>query len=101
MLSGVTQPTISMIETGKATPHATTRRKLEKVLRRRINWLPTKDQRVFRPTGQGTAWERAEQEFRRALSSINTLNKDEQKEFLRIANLYLKELQTNLKEETR
>jgi len=98
VLSGVTQPTISMIETGKATPHATTRRKLEKVLGRRINWLPTKDQRVLRPTGKGTPWEFAEKEFRRALASINLLNKDQQKDFIKTAKRYLKELQINLKE---
>jgi len=89
VLSGVTQPTISNIEMGKACPNATTRGKLEKVLGRHINWLHVKGQRVFRQSGKGTSWAGAEQEFRRALSSINLLNKDEQKEFLRIANLYL------------
>lgn len=98
-ISGVAQATISLVERGLTSPNASTRRKLEKVLGRRISWFHTKGQRVFRPTGKGAPLQQAEGELRRALYSINLLTKDEQREFLKIAKKYLKELAKGLNEQ--
>lgn len=94
--AGIHQPTLSLIENGQASPQAETRKDLERALGVRINWLATKGLRAYRQ-GQMSTWEAVEQSYRKALYGINSLQKDERIEFLKLARRYLKEFEEELK----
>ncbi len=95
-ITGLTQVTVSLIETGKVAPQAATRRRIEKALGVRVNWLQTKGLRSFRD-GQMSTWEYVEQTFRKALLEVKGLSRSEQKEFLKLAKQYLKEFEGGIK----
>ena len=80
--------TISALELGNKSPRAEVRRKIEKALKRRVDWLSTIGIDT-RKNGEMVAWEAVEQRFREALSEIRGLQSGEQKEFLQVAHHYL------------
>ncbi len=88
--TGLTQGTLSLIETGKATPQADTRRRIERALGCRVNWLTTMGL-LTRREGQLSSWEHVEQTFRNALHEMNGLRTAELMEFLDLAEEYLAE----------
>lgn len=97
-LSGLTQIAISNIETGKASPNASTRRALEKALGGiHIDWLSGKGVRRF----HNQPWEALEGRLRKLLYDVNFLSHVEQAQFLKVARKYLRDikkgLQINLK----
>lgn len=93
--SGVGEITISLLENRKTTAQNETRRKLERVLGQRINWLATRGLGAYR-SGEMTSWELVEQNFRKALFNIKSLQKKERAEFLKLAKLYLKEFEKEI-----
>jgi len=80
--------TISQIELGNVAPKAEVRRKIEKALGERVDWLTTRGLRTNIPN-KATSWELVEQNFRGALYMINSLQRDEIEEFFEVAQHYL------------
>jgi len=95
--AGVTDVTISTLENGKSAARNDTRRRIEMALGVRVNWLKTKGLRTYQQ-GEMTSWESVEQDFRKTLYGINSLQKDERVEFIKLAREYLAEFKEDLKE---
>jgi transcriptional regulator with XRE-family HTH domain len=95
--AGVTDVTISTLENGKSTARDDTRRRIEIALGVRVNWLKTKGLQTYQQ-GEMTSWESVEQDFRKTLYGINSLQKDERVEFMKLAKEYLAEFREDLKE---
>lgn len=90
--SGVSEIAISLLENKKTVAQNGTRRKLEKALGVRVNWLKTMGLKTRRQ-GEMTSWEFVEQDFRKALYGIKSLQKGDQLEFLKLAKQYLREFE--------
>ena len=95
--AGVADVTISTLENGKSAARNDTRRRIEKALGVRVNWLQTKGLRMYQQ-GEMTSWESVEQDFRKTLYGINSLQKDDRVEFIKLAKEYLAEFKEDSKE---
>jgi transcriptional regulator with XRE-family HTH domain len=95
--AGLTDVTISTLENGKSTARDNTRRRIELALGVRVNWLRTRGLRTHQQ-GEMTSWESVEQDFRKTLYGINSLQKDDRVEFIKLAREYLAEFKEDLKE---
>jgi transcriptional regulator with XRE-family HTH domain len=94
--TGLSQTQLSHLELGKCSPRPETMRRIEKTLGMRVNWLQTRGLRAWRE-GQMSTWELVEQNFRKALFGIKSLQKGEQLEFIKLAKQYLREVERELK----
>ena len=95
--AGVKDSTISALEDGKNAARNDTRRRIEKALGVRVNWLQTRGLRTYQ-NGEMTSWESVEQDFRKTLYGIKSLQKNERVEFIKLAKEYLAEFKEDLKE---
>ena len=94
--AGVTDATISALEAGKSAARSNTRRRIEKALGVPVAWLQTRGL----PTdqhGETASWESVEQDFRKTLYGIKSLQEDERVEFIKLAKEYLAEFMEDLK----
>ena len=98
--AGITEVAVCLLENKKTVAQNETRRKLEKALGVRVNWLATHGLRTYR-TGEMTSWELVEHNFRRALYGINSLQPDELAEFLELAEQYPKDFKKEIKATSR
>jgi transcriptional regulator with XRE-family HTH domain len=88
-LSGLTSVTISLIETGKVFPNTQTRKKLERALGQRINWMNGKG----KVKAKGQTFSELEERLRKVLYDINVLPDKDRKAFLSTVRTYLSEIQ--------
>jgi transcriptional regulator with XRE-family HTH domain len=95
--AGLMDVTISTLENGKSAARNDTRRRIEKALGVRVNWLQTRGLRTYQQ-GEITGWESVEQDFRKTLYGIKSLQKNERVEFITLAKEYLAEFKEDLKE---
>ena len=93
--AGLSNVTISALELGNKSPRAEVRRKIEKALKSRVDWLSTIGIDT-RKNGEMVAWEAIEQRFREALGEIRGLSAGEQKEFIQVGHHYLDMLEARL-----
>ncbi|MBN1253796.1 MAG: helix-turn-helix transcriptional regulator [Deltaproteobacteria bacterium] len=95
--AGVTDATISALENGKSAARNNTRRRIEKALGVHVNWLQTRGLPTYQH-GEMASWESVEQDFRKTLYGIKSLQKNERVEFIKLAKEYLAEFKEDLKE---
>jgi len=88
-LAGVKALTISLIENGKSAPQARTRKKLERALGYRIDWMAGKGQRRFREDRSDFAL--VEGRLRKVLYDVNFFEPGERRKFLKLAKRYIRQ----------
>ncbi|MGV9206256.1 MAG: helix-turn-helix transcriptional regulator [Promethearchaeia archaeon] len=96
--AGVSYVSISRIESGETVPRNDIRKKIEKSLNQRVNWLATCSLKKRRQ-GQMTSWEHSEQKLREALQEVYSLQKDERLDFIELANNYLETIEAEIRKE--
>jgi transcriptional regulator with XRE-family HTH domain len=91
-LAGTTQVTISLLETGKVAANSRTRKRLQKALGTKINWLDGKGTARFK----GQDFNQLEERFRKVLYDVNFLPEKDKTDFLSIAKTYLSNIEKGL-----
>jgi len=84
-LSGLSNVSISLYETGKTMPGVVAKEKIEKILNTKIDWLSGRGN--FRYKNQ--TFSKLEERLRKVLYEIYTLSESEQTEFKQLARSYI------------
>lgn len=93
-LVGLTPVALNLIELGRSTPGATTRRKIQRLFDEPVNWLevPRIETEPLRPA----TWNECEREFRWLIRLVNGMPHDRKQPFIRCATKHLRKLNKNI-----